>query len=163
MQNLYRIDQWKTLKSPERQHTIHGYWFTSEEAEKRRVWNLKPRHLSFHVKTNANGLCHKNPIRVSKLPSPYLPDLWPFSVLFVCLLVWSVDLLVIKPVLVVKKTEDKEWANLISAFLVGVLWKVNVWRMRAEVIDYPIRSALSKPYHDGVQAILWCSLILQFK
>lgn len=130
---------------------------------KRRVWNLKPRHLSFHVKTNANGLCHKNPIRVSKLPSHHLPNLWPFSVLFVCLLVWSVDLPVIKPVLVVKKTEDKEWANLISAFLVGVLWKVNVWWMRAEVIDYPIRSALSKPYHDGVQAILWCSLILQFK
>lgn len=116
----------------------------------------------FPCKNKGEWPLPQKPHRGFQISQPWPP--WSPAILgFVCLLVWLVDLLVTKPVLVVKKTEDRERANLISAILVGVLWKVNVWRRRAEVIDCPIRSALSKPCRDRVQAILWCSLILQCK
>ena len=45
------------------------------------------------------------------------------------------DLLVLKCVFIARKTEDKEWANLLSTFLVGVLRKVNVRWRAADVVD----------------------------
>lgn len=146
--------------------TTHHTWLLIHIRRGRKTEGMEFKIQSpFHVKTNATGPCHKNPIEVSKLSRCYLPDLWPFLVLFVCLLLWLVDLLVIKTVSVVKKTEDKEQANWISAFLVGVPWKVNVWRTRAEVTDNassipPSASPIMmefKPSRDVLLSLNWNS------